>query len=137
MYILESDILKGIYPEELDAIKRDGADVDQAILESIEEVRSYLCDRYDIDSEFSKSGASRNNRIINLVRDITIYNLFKNSSPNKISDIRQSIYKDAVKALERIQAEKASIPNLSRIKGDNSQSSYLAFGGNNKRNNHY
>jgi phage gp36-like protein len=137
MYITETDILKGIYPEELDAIKRDGADVDQAILEATEEVLSYICDRYDMTTEFAKTGNARNNRIINLVRDIAIYNLFKNSSPNKISDIRQNIYKDAVKALERIQSEKASIPSLSRITGENSQSSYLAYGSNPKRENHY
>lgn len=137
MYITEEDLLKGIYSAELDSLKQDGADVDTAITEAIEEVRGYLDDRYDMTLELTRTGATRNARIVGLVRDIAIYNCFKNSSPNRISDIRVTIYRDTVKALVSIQSERASIKGLTRNTGEDTTSSYLAHGGNPKRSNHY
>jgi phage gp36-like protein len=136
MYLTEIDLKKGIYAETLAVLTRDDPNtVNQAIGEAVEEVRGYLCARYDIDSEFRKSGEERNVRVVNLVREIAVYNCYKISNMANMPDTRQQIYKDTIQSLIRIQEEKESIPGLGRLSSTSGGSNYIAFGGNKPRNN--
>lgn len=138
MYFTEDDLKAGIYPEVLQVLTRTGGNITTAIDEAVEEVRSYLSARYDLDTELAKSGTSRNVRIVNLVREIAIYNCYKISNPANMPEIRLQIYRDTVKALEKLQGEKASIPGLIRLTDPVSGgSSYIKFGGNTRRRNQY
>lgn len=139
MYLEQTDIEQGLYPEVLNVLTRNPDNVETAIKEAEAEVSAYLKARYDIDSEYAKSGAARNVMVVKLVREISIYNCFKVSNPVSMSESRVQAYKDTVNFLKDCQSEKASIPGLARLTDSNnvSGSGYLTFGGNTKRNNSY
>jgi len=138
MYLTIDDIKTGIYAETLNVLTRSETNVNQAITEAMEEVRGYLCARYDMEEEYAKTGASRNVRVFGIVRDIAIFNCFKMSNPANLHEVRQMIYKDCISSLQRIQAEKESILGLTRLTDKpGGGSNYIAYGGNKKRNNNW
>jgi phage gp36-like protein len=137
MYLEKSDIEKGIQPEILSVISRNDDNIETAINDAVSEVGLYLRARYNIDDEFLKVGSTRNTFVVKLVRDIAIYNCYKASNPVNMPEAQILAYKDAVKTLEKVQGEKASIKDLERLSDEVSGSSYLKYGGNTKRNNHY
>jgi phage gp36-like protein len=139
MYLNQTDVETGLYPEILNVLTRNPDNVETAIKEAEAEVAAYLRARYDIDSEYAKSGAARNTMCVKLVRELAIYNAFKMSNPVNMSESRVQAYKDTINFLKDCQSEKASIPGLSRLTDANnvSGSSYLISGGNSKRNNSY
>ena len=137
MYLSKTDIQKGIQPEILTVISRTDTNIDNAIGEAVAEVGSYLRSRYDIDLEFAKAGTARNTLVVKLVRDIAIYNLYGSSNPVNMPEAQVLKYKDAISFLGKVQSEKASIDGLTRNEDETSGSSYLTYGSNIKRNNHY
>ncbi len=138
MYLQQSDIEKGIYPEVLNVLSRNPENIANAIAEAMSEVASYLNSRYNIAEEYIKTGTSRNTMIIKLVRDIALYNCYNISNPVNMPESRVQKYKDTISYLKDVQAEKASIEGLIRLDSSSGTgSSYIRFGGNKKRNNSY
>lgn len=139
MYISQTDIENGIYPEYLQVLSRNPENIETAIKEAISEVRSYLCTRYDIDTELVKTGTQRNDLIVKFCREIALYNCYSISNPVNMPEIRVQKYKDTINSLKDIQREKANITGLTRLSdaGGVSGSNALIFGGNTKRKNSY
>lgn len=137
MYIAISDLEKGIQPEILTVITRIADNANNAIAEAVSEVGAYLRARYDMDVEFAKSSSSRNNLVVKLVRDIALYNCYNISNPVNMPESRTQKYKDTISFLKDVQSEKACIDGLERLTNEVGGSSYIRFGGNNKRINHY
>lgn len=137
MYLSIDDIKTGIYAETLNVLTRSEANANQAITEAMEEVRGYLCARYDMDEEYAKTGNARNIRVFGFVRDIAIFNCFKISNPANLHEVRQMIYKDTISSLQRCQSEKETIIGLTRLTAKSGGSNYIAYGGNKKRNNNW
>ena len=135
MYITVEELTDGIHAESLTAITRgDTGKASQAIEDAMAMVRSYLCVRYDIEAEYAKTGAARDGMTVKLVRDIAIYYCYEGSSPVNMPETRKDAYDNAVRFLERVQAEKASLPGLTRLDGVRG-SNYVKYGGNRKRRN--
>lgn len=134
MYINYNDLKTGINEETLSVITRNQNNAEQAIREAEAEVRTYLCVRYDIDEEYSKTGDSRDATVFRLVRDIALYRCYAISNPTSMPDIRRQNYEDAIKLLRDIQAERASL-TLTRLDGGSQGSNYVKYGGNQKRKN--
>lgn len=138
MYIVQADVEKGIYPELLQVLSRTPEVIETCIKEAIGEVEAYLCARYNMDVELAKSGAARNVIVVKAVKDIAIWNVYKASNPVNMSEARELAYKQTIDFLKNIQAEKATIKGLNRLQDTtNGGSSYIRFGGNTKRTNHY
>lgn len=137
MYLDKSDIEAGIQPEILSVISRSDDNINTAIKEAVAEVGSYLRARYDIDSEFLKTGSARNILVVKWVRDIAIYNIYVRSNPVNMPEAQENTYKNIISSLVKVQSEKSSIEGMDRISDEVSGSSYLKYGGNPKRNNHY
>lgn len=138
MYLAQADIEKGIYPEILNVLTRNEGNIDTAIAEAIEEVKAYLTARYNVDEEFAKTGNARNKLVVKLVREVALYNCYKISNPVNMPESRVQIYKDTIAFLKDVQAERATIKELSRLTdATNGGSSFIKFGGNTKRNNSY
>lgn len=138
MYLELVDIQKGIYPEVLNVLTRTEGNIDTAIEEAIEEVKAYLTARYDVATEFAKSGTNRNKLVVKLVREVALYNCYNISNPVNMPESRVQKYKDTISFLKDVQAEKASITGLTRLTDTtNGGSNYIRFGGNTKRNNTY
>lgn len=142
MYLDITDLQKGIRSEVLSVLTRDSSDVvSQAITEAEQEVAGYLCARYDIATELTKTPQSldRCPMVMKLVRDIALFNIYNFTAPVNIPDNRAKAYENAVAILKAAQAEKTAINGLDRTttNADGSvTSSYIAFGGNDKRQNH-
>jgi phage gp36-like protein len=138
MYLNKTDIEgAGMYPEILETISREDEHITTAIEEAMSEVAAYLQARYDIDLEFQKTGTNRHNLIVKIVRDIAIYNIYNISSPVNMPEIRVQLYKDRIAFLKDVMAEKAVIKGLRRLTDPKGGSSYIRFGGNKPRTNHY
>jgi phage gp36-like protein len=140
MYLSIDDLKKGMYGEILNIITRSEENALQAIREAQAEVESYLSARYDIEAEWNKTPEStdRLTMVVKLVRDIALYNCYNISNPVNMPDSRIKAYDNAVSFLKSFQAEKANIPGLQRLNATadgGTSSSYVAYGGNEKRNN--
>ena len=125
----------------LETLTRGNQEVStQAIEEAETEVSGYLSARYDMVAELSKTHESkdRNTMVVKLVRDIAIFNIYNFNAPVNIPDNKVKCYENAVSILKAAQSEKAAIVGLSRLTtGEQGvASSYIAFGGNEKRENH-
>ena len=142
MYLDKNDLTKGIRPEVLDTLTRSNAEVwQQAVEEACAEVAGYLSARYDIALELEKqpSDGSRKPLVVKLVRDIALFNIYNFSSPVNMPETKQRAYECAIALLRDVQKEKAAIAGLKRINSSSegkTESSYIAFGGNPKRQNH-
>lgn len=128
-----------IHREILDALVRD----DETIIEILEDqsialMRSYLNNRYDCNAVFSATGGDRNNLILMMALDITVYNIFCIHNPQKISQITKDRYDRAVTWLKEVNAGKASIDGAPLQPDDvlAANSPYLTVS-NRKRVNHY
>lgn len=135
MYISIDELSAGIHMESLEAVTRgDENKAEQAIKDAMSMVRSYLCVRYDIDTEFGRHGDDRDGMVVKLVRDIAIYYCYEGSSPVNMPETKTKAFDDSIAFLKSVQAEKAAMPGLQRIDAA-SGSNYVKYGGNTKRKN--
>ena len=137
MYLQPEDLERGVRGEILSVVTRNADNVRQAIAEAQAEVESYLTARYDIRTEFAKTGDDRLPMVVKLVRDIALYNCFNIANPVSMPENRVTAYNNAIKFLKEVQVERASIDGLIRLTGTTGTSSYVSFGGNRKRKNQF
>lgn len=137
MYINKSDIEnQGISTQDIDGMNISDTAIDEAIKDAIEEASSYLNARYNLEQELIKTGSSRNRMLVKIIRDISIYNIYAQSNPVNMPEERVDIHNSAIKFLEKVRSERTNLRGLNR-KLDNNGSSYLKFGSNKPRKNHY
>ena len=97
--------------------------IENAEVEAIEEMASYLRPVYDTDAVFSATGNGRNRLIVMYTADIALYHLMA-SAPQKMgSEIRKERYERAIKWLEGVQAGKI-IPDLPLLDADDGSSGF-------------
>lgn len=128
-----------IHREILDALVRQ----DESIIEIIEDqsialMRSYLNSRYDCDKVFAATGTDRNNLILMMALDISVYNIFCVHNPQKMSQITKDRYERAIVWLKEVGAGKATIDGAPLLPPDvlAANSPWLIMG-NRKRQNHF
>lgn len=103
-FIELSDYDASIHRDILDALTRN----DNAIVEicedrAIAEMRGYLCGRYDCDKLFAATGANRNQLVLMMLIDITVYHIFCIHNPVKLSKIRKDRYDRAVEWMRAVK----------------------------------
>jgi phage gp36-like protein len=149
-FIQLSDYDARIHREILDALVRD----DETIIEIIEDqsialMRSYLNNRYDCDAIFAVPPPSpfgegsggedkRNQLILRMALDITVYDIFCIHNPQKMSQITKDRYERAIEWLKQVNAGKANIDGAPLLPPEqlNANSPYLTKS-NQKRQTHY
>jgi phage gp36-like protein len=138
-FITLSDYDARIHSEILDALVRS----DETIIEIIEDqsialMRSYLNNRYDCDAIFSQAGSKRNNLIVMILLDITVYNIFCVHNPQKVSQITKDRYERAIEWLKQVNKGQANIDGAPTLSPDElaGTSPFLTMS-NRKRINHY
>lgn len=105
-FITLEDYDATIHREILDSLlRKDSASYDPQIIEicedrAIKEMRSYLNKTYDCDAIFSAEGDERHALILMFAIDITIYHIFCQHNPYKMSKIRQDRYDRAIEWLK-------------------------------------
>lgn len=103
-FITTGDYSASIHNEILNSITRN----DDAVIEiceerAIDEMRSYMSGRYDCDKIFMASGEQRNQLVLMMALDITIYHLFCLHNPQKLSPMRKDRYDRAVEWLKAVR----------------------------------
>jgi len=99
-------------------------------------VHSYINTRYDAETALSATGTDRNQTLIMVVADITIYYLMAKITPDNIPTIREERYADAKDWLEKISAGFV-VPGLP-IKEDTENTTPLRYGSaTNRQSNHF
>lgn len=99
----QSDYKPAVHAEILDAVIRtDQPTLEMAEDRAIEEMKSYLSSRYDVDNIFNKTGADRNQLIVMFAIDITLYHLYSAINRMRTPVERVERYKRAIKWLEDV-----------------------------------
>ena len=107
-FISLEDYDASIHREILDSLLRQGtADYDPQIIEicedrAVSEMKSYLNKKYDCQAIFSQTGAERHPLILMFALDITIYHIFCQHNPYKMSKIREDRYERAIEWLKGV-----------------------------------
>ena len=120
-FITLEDYDASIHREILDALLRHESDVyDSAIVEicedrAIEEMRCYLSKYYDCDAIFSATGSDRNALILMMAVDISVYHIFCQHNPYKISEVRKDRYNRAIEWLKAVAAAQITIDGAPRL----------------------
>ena len=99
-----------IHKEILDALTRE----DDTVIEicedrAIAEMRCYLSKRYDCDIIFSVVGDKRNQLILMMAIDISVYHIFCIHNPRNLSQVRKDRYERAVEWMKAVADEDISI----------------------------
>lgn len=138
MYIEQTDLEKGIFPEVLKVISRDPENIAQAIREAMEEVAAYLSSRFKIYEEYQLTGENRNILVVKMVREVALYNCYNIANPSTIPESKESRYKGVIAFLKDVQSERAGIDGLSRLDSSTATgSSFLKYGCNTRRKNSF
>lgn len=135
-FIELSDYDASIHRDILDALTRN----DEAIVEicedrAITEMRGYLAGRYDCDKIFSAIGNDRNQLVLMMLLDITVYHIFCIHNPQKLSQMRKDRYDRAVEWMKAVKRG-MSIDAAPLLEKEERKSSYEMHS-NRKRVNHY
>ena len=112
MFLTQSDYSAVCDAVTLDVIQQsDEVTREKAESYAIEEISSYLRNRYDVEAVFNAVDTSRNSQLVMITCDIALYHLIA-WLPKKMGfEIRETRYKNAIAWLKEVQAGKAS-PNL-------------------------
>lgn len=96
---------------EFEQIAHDPATRAVAETAAMEQIASYLRNRYDIDRAFAAEGAGRNPMLVQCAVNISLWLMVHRQPQNMGHERRECLYNDAVKWLRDVQASKAS-PDL-------------------------
>lgn len=99
----EKEELKTVaYTYQVDQITVDDDTIVMTAVETaMEEVRSYLAHRYDMDKAFAEEGSGRNPQLLHLVKVIALYHIVQLSNVDMIYDRVKADYDAAVTFLNR------------------------------------
>lgn len=120
-FIDTTDYDASIHREILDSLLRKDSDgYDPQIIEicedrAVSEMRGYMNKTYDCDTIFSATGAGRHPLILMFAIDITIYHIFCQHNPYKMSKIRQDRYDRAVEWLKGVAKGDITIDGAPRL----------------------
>ena len=123
-FISLEDYDASIHREILDSLLRQGtSDYDPQIIEicedrAISEVKSYLNKKYDCQAIFSQTGAERHPLILMFALDITIYHIFCQHNPYKMSKIREDRYERAIEWLKGVMKGDITIEGAPLLPSD-------------------
>lgn len=128
-FLTADDYKTIIAADDLEVIQQSDEDIRiKAENQAIEEIKSFLRSRYDVDEIFA--GETRNEKIVQITCDLTVYTLL-NSIPGRfVSDIRVKRRDDAIEWLKLVQKGMA-LPDLPLIDEEDSNNP-IKYGSNTK-----
>lgn len=115
MYLNELDFTTLADADDIELITNSDSDKrDRASKMALDEVRSYMRKKYRIEQEFAKTGEERNDFIVMITLDITLYHLFSMLAPRMGMETRQNRYDNAIKWLTGVRDGKTDpgIPSI-------------------------
>ena len=102
-FLTSDDFKKQIKDQFLEQItEQDSTLLDRSEIAAIEEMCSYLSQRYDVEEIFSQSGDDRNPLIIQYLVDIMLYHLHSRITPRNVPQIRIDRYNTSLVWLDKV-----------------------------------
>lgn len=100
MFLTESDYAAVCEPTTLDVIQQSDEEIRQrAEAYAIEEISSYLRERYDMPAAFVATGSARNNQLVMMTVDVALYHLMAWLPKRMGFEIREIRYNNVIKTL--------------------------------------
>ncbi len=132
IFLVDADFGAQIRVEVLNIIKNAPDSVNQNNMElaAIEEMSSYLGNRYDCALVFAATGSDRNPLVVMYCVDILLYHLHTNVNPRNIPELRVTRYKDALAWLDKVNLGRLPA-NLPVLEGE--ETGPFKLGSNTKR----
>lgn len=138
MYLSIEELKTHAYSEEITAIIRNDKTVALASIDmAIEFAKSKLMRHYDTDTVFATRGAERNPLLLNIVKDIALWNLIGLANPSIDYEDKKFRYEQAVDWLTAVY--KGMPTTLPKLPDDNDTAtgSSFSFHSNPKRTTHF
>jgi phage gp36-like protein len=115
MYIEEIDFTTLADQDDIDVVTSSNASKrERALKMAMDEVRSYMRVRYRINLEFAKTGDARNNYIVLILIDLTLYHLYSMLAPRMGLETKKERYDAAIAWLKDVRDGKSDpgIPSI-------------------------
>jgi len=115
MYLEEIDFTTLADQDDIDIVTNsDSRKRERALEMAMDEVRSYMRTRYRINQEFLKTGDDRNDYIMLIVIDLTLYHLFSMLAPRMGMETKKERYDAAIRWLKDVRDGKSDpgIPSV-------------------------
>lgn len=109
----------------------DDAIINTLSAEAIEEMKSYLNSRYEVQPIFDANGDERNKTLMMYAKDIALYHLYSINTLASMPQTRMNRYNKAIQWLEQVSEQKINPEGLQL-----NSKSFVKTGGNEKRINH-
>lgn len=114
-FLTDSDYRDQIKDSQLTLLTEGTLSIQQTAEAKAEsQIRSRLAVRYQVDTIFSQSGASRNSEIIMYYIDMVLYHLHSRINPGQIPEMRKERYADALDWLNKVSSGDY-LPDLPKV----------------------
>jgi len=134
-FLTQSELITHDRLEIINAIIEDDTTVVPSIIsESIAEVKSYLNQRFDVETIFEKTGTQRDEMILSILKDIVIFRIHKIVSVEVTETVKDANDK-AIQWLKLV-AKNTITPDLP-VTSEQAAYDPVLYGSNKKRENHY
>ncbi|MBA9078953.1 phage protein Gp36 family protein [Rufibacter quisquiliarum] len=129
MAFLTDEDYKGLIDQEdLEAFSENDPETRRkAERQAQEDISSYLRSRFDVAAIFATEGESRNSKIVEVMADLSIWNLIPSGTYRDVSDIRETRYKAAITWLCRVQKGEL-LPELPRYQEESGKGRTFRWG---------
>lgn len=119
MFIEESDYEVQVRQEIMSILDPSAANtaIEMAERIAIDQIKSYLSGRYDVEVIFAATGKKRNHFLLMIAIDIALYHLWSKRAPRKIPELRSERYQDALNWLKAV-GEGTMTTDLPQLQGD-------------------
>ena len=119
MFIEESDYEVQVRQEIMSILDPSAANtaIEMAERIAIDQIKSYLSGRYDVEVIFAATGEKRNHFLLMIAIDIALYHLWSKRAPRKIPELRSERYQDALNWLRAV-GEGTMTTDLPQLQGD-------------------
>lgn len=96
VYLTSADFEQRIQDANLQQIiSANTAILENGVLLAIAEARSYLVQKYDFDTELTKTANDRDIQLVNYIVDMALFHLHTRISPRNIPELRVTRYENA------------------------------------------
>lgn len=110
MFIEIQELKSVLYDYQLQQIIENDTDIAAMAIEAaVEEVRSYLDVRYDCDKIFAATGTDRNALIVEMLKNIALYNIVRLANVDIIYEKARERYDRAVEYFDRVASGKLAL----------------------------
>lgn len=132
MFLEKEDYTTSIKLAVIDSMTGGSDDILNAISnEAVEELKSYLNSRFEVQVIFDAAGDERNKTLMMYAKDIALYHLYSINSLSSIPQTRINRYNKAIQWLEQVSEQKINPEGLPL-----NAKSFIKTGSNEKRINH-